>query len=80
MLDGAPALSVCVQDNGPGLSPEERVHFFDAFFTTKQKGTDLGMSIVRKNMEAHGGRILADNGDSGGAAITLLIPSERRGI
>lgn len=50
-------LEIRVQDNGPGMPPEVRDHIFDAFFTTKPTGTGLGMAIVHRIVEAHGGEI-----------------------
>jgi signal transduction histidine kinase len=57
LLDGQPAVRVALQDNGPGLSAEQRRRIFDPFFTTKTKGTGLGMAIAKRIVEAHGGRI-----------------------
>lgn len=48
-------LSIC--DNGPGLNPEQRQRIFEPFYTTKTRGTGLGMAIARRIMDAHGGRI-----------------------
>lgn len=73
-IQGGPALSVQVCDNGPGLSGEQKTHVFDAFFTTKQKGTGLGMAIAQRILSAHFGTIAAGNGESGGACIELCIP------
>ena len=44
-------------DNGPGIPPQVREHVFDAFFTTRPTGTGLGMAIVQRIIEAHGGAI-----------------------
>jgi two-component system, LuxR family, sensor kinase FixL len=56
-LEGRPALCVSVRDNGPGLGPEQRRRLFEPFYTTKTKGTGLGMPISKRIVEAHGGRI-----------------------
>jgi PAS domain S-box-containing protein len=74
-LDGRPAVRVSVQDNGPGLSPEQRQRIFDPFFTTKTKGTGLGMAIARRIVEAHGGTIAVGPGQ-GGAEIQITLPRE----
>ena len=56
-LAGQPAVRVVVRDNGPGMTPQQRERVFEAFFTTKPKGTGLGMPIAQRIVEAHGGRI-----------------------
>lgn len=73
-IDGRPALAICVEDNGPGLTPDQRVQMFDAFFTTKQKGTGLGMTIAQRIMSAHFGTISVGSAESGGACIELVLP------
>jgi len=76
-IQGNPALSVQVSDNGPGFSAEEKSQVFDAFFTTKQKGTGLGMAIAQRMLSAHFGTIAARNGESGGACFELFIPRQQ---
>lgn len=73
-LEGKPAVRVAVRDNGPGLTAEQRAKIFDSFFTTKTKGTGLGMAIVKRIVEAHGGRIAVADGDGPGAEIVLTLP------
>jgi PAS domain S-box-containing protein len=73
-LDGHPALSIAVHDNGPGLDPEQRQKIFEPFYTTKTKGTGLGMSITKRIVEAHGGRIAVGEGAGPGAEIILTLP------
>jgi hypothetical protein len=66
------ALRVIVRDNGPGIPAEVRDRIFQPFFTTKTKGTGLGMSIAQRIVEAHGGAITLLEQMSGTAlAITL---------
>lgn len=48
---------VSIRDNGVGLPPEAEGRLFDLFFTTKDKGTGIGLSTVKKIVDAHGGRI-----------------------
>ncbi|MBL8794147.1 MAG: PAS domain S-box protein [Planctomycetia bacterium] len=75
MLAGRPALRISLRDNGPGLNSEQRQKIFEPFYTTKTKGTGLGMAIVKRIMEAHGGSLtVGDNGP--GAEIVLVIPKE----
>ena len=52
-----PAVEVRIRDNGPGLSPEARQSVFEPSYTTKTKGTGLGMAIARRIVAAHGGHI-----------------------
>ena len=75
-LGGRPALRVAVRDNGPGLTPEGQRRLFEPFYTTKAKGTGLGMAISRRIVEAHGGQIAV--GDDGpGAEIVVTLPREK---
>lgn len=70
---GRPALRLCVADNGPGLTPEQRRRAFEPFYTTRPSGTGLGLPIVRRIVEAHGGEIgLGDGG--GGAEFIIMLP------
>jgi signal transduction histidine kinase len=73
-LAGRPALEVAVRDNGPGLDPEQEARIFEPFYTTKARGTGLGMAIAKGTVEAHGGRIEAAIGHRPGAEIRLTLP------
>ena len=75
-LEGQRALRVAVRDNGPGLGAEQRQRIFEPFYTTKAKGTGLGMAIAKRIVEAHGGRIAVGPGAGRGAEILLLLPRE----
>ena len=72
------ALSIAVRDNGPGLSPEQRQKVFDAFFTTKSSGTGLGMAIVKRIIEAHGGTISVGTEAFAGAEFIIALPAADR--
>ena len=73
----APTLVVDVCDNGPGVPPDLSDRIYDPFFTTKVKGTGLGLGIVRKIVDAHDGRIdLHSNPDTGTRfRVTLPVSS-----
>jgi two-component system, LuxR family, sensor kinase FixL len=74
---------VRIADQGPGLNSEQKEKIFEPFYTTKTKGTGLGMAICQRILEAHGGRIyVLDSGQSPpsdqattGATIVFEIPS-----
>lgn len=69
-----PAIRVTIRDNGPGLGPEERRRIFEPFYTTKTKGTGLGMAIVQRIIEAHGGRTAVGTTTEPGAEILIVLP------
>jgi PAS domain S-box-containing protein len=71
---GAPSVCIHIRDNGPGLSEEQKRRLFDAFYTTKAKGTGLGMAISRRIVEAHGGRIAVGEDCTRGAEFRLVLP------
>lgn len=72
--DGRPALVVALRDNGPGLSPEQRRRIFESFYTTKTKGTGLGMAIAQRIVEAHNGRIAVNHAYDRGAEFLVTLP------
>lgn len=72
-LDGQAAVVISIRDNGPGIPPDVRDQVFDAFFTTKTKGTGLGMAIARRIVEAHGGRIEVGSPPTG-AEFLITLP------
>lgn len=78
-FEGAAGFELEVADSGPGLSEEQRERLFEPFYTTKQQGTGLGLSVVCHIAEAHGGAVTAENCPEGGAAITLRIPRHAMG-
>jgi PAS domain S-box-containing protein len=68
------ALRIAVHDNGPGLNAEQARKIFEPFYTTKPKGTGLGMALARRIVEAHGGQIAVGQSDRPGAEIVLTLP------
>jgi C4-dicarboxylate-specific signal transduction histidine kinase len=70
--EGKVRIAVC--DSGPGVPPEALRDIFEPFHTTKANGLGLGLSICRTIVEAHEGRIWAENDARGGAAFYATIP------
>jgi PAS domain S-box-containing protein len=67
---------IAVSDSGSGLPVDGSEHLFDAFFTTKPQGTGMGLSISRRIIESHGGRLWASANTVRGATFQFTLPSE----
>jgi signal transduction histidine kinase len=76
---GGPAVLVAVCDSGVGLTPEEMVQVFEAFYSTKPEGMGMGLWICRSRGEAHGGLLAARPNDAGGATFQFVLPSSPEG-
>jgi signal transduction histidine kinase/CheY-like chemotaxis protein len=72
-------LLVSVSDSGPGLPEGESERIFEAFFTTKPQGSGMGLSISRRIIEAHGGRLWASPNPGGGATFRFSLPTAPAG-
>ncbi|HSK10448.1 MAG TPA: ATP-binding protein [Vicinamibacterales bacterium] len=68
------ALRLRVSDNGPGIPEAARDKLFQPFFTTRARGTGLGLALVQKIVVSHNGRVEVETPEGGGAAFTLLLP------
>lgn len=68
-------LRIIVEDDGPGVPDDKRAEVFTPFFTTKQKGTGLGLALVQKTAEDHGGRVTVEASELGGARFVLSLPA-----
>ncbi len=77
-LDGKEALAISICDNGPGLSDEQRENIFQPFYSTKSRGSGLGMAISRRMVEAHGGRITVGDLSGPGTEILIQLPRGER--
>jgi PAS domain S-box-containing protein len=67
-------VEINIKDSGKGMTDEVKKRLFDPFFTTREQGTGLGMSIAHKTMVSHGGTILIDSALNKGTKISLLFP------
>jgi two-component system sensor histidine kinase HydH len=67
-------LRFVVRDDGPGLPAGEAERIFDPFYTTKARGVGLGLTLARRVVELHHGRITAVTRPAGGAELTVTIP------
>ena len=70
--DGQIVLTVC--DNGKGFGKEMLHNAFEPYVTDKPAGTGLGLPVVKKIIEEHGGRISLSNQDAGGACVRIILP------
>jgi signal transduction histidine kinase len=76
-LAGRPALKMVLEDNGPGIPVGEREKAFAPFFTTKTKGTGLGLAVSKRIVEAHGGQISLGAASRAGAQFILTLPRRK---
>ena len=67
---------VRVQDSGIGFSPEACARLFESFYTTKQDGMGIGLSVSRSIIEAHHGKLWATPNDGPGVTFTFSVPCE----
>lgn len=68
-------VQVRVLDDGPGIAPENVERVWEPDFTTKARGTGLGLALVRQTVQAHGGRVWARNRPEGGAEFGVALPA-----
>jgi signal transduction histidine kinase len=66
---------VAVEDSGPGIDPKSIDRIFNAFYTTKEQGTGMGLAICRTIVEAHGGRLWASARHPAGSIFHFALPS-----
>lgn len=73
-------VEVRVTDTGPGIPPEHLERIWEPNFTTKSRGTGLGLALVRQTVQAHGGRVEARSRPEGGAEFRVLLPAARAAL
>jgi signal transduction histidine kinase len=66
---------LAVSDAGSGIAPEHLPKLFEAFFTTKKDGLGLGLAIAQSIVEAHHGKISAENHGGAGATFYVALPA-----
>ena len=70
-------LELVLRDHGPGLPAQFDGRWFEPYMSTKPKGGGLGLAMVQKIAEEHGGQIRAENAEAGGARFVLILPITR---
>lgn len=74
---GARGVRITIADRGPGMDPQVMEQALVPFYTTKERGTGLGLTLCREIVEAHGGALRLENRDGGGLAVHVrLVPRE----
>ncbi|NOY92152.1 MAG: HAMP domain-containing histidine kinase [Deltaproteobacteria bacterium] len=68
-------VEIVVEDEGEGIPEQERGRIFELFFTTKQRGTGLGLPLTEQIVVAHGGTIVCEAAASGGTRFTIHLPA-----
>ena len=76
--DGGPGLEVACDDDGPGVPEPDLPRIFDPSFSTKSRGSGMGLAAARRAVEEHGGRLLAGRSPRGGLRIGFVLPAARR--
>ena len=77
--EGEGHVVIRVRDTGPGIAPDRLAQIFEPFFTTKAQGMGMGLAISRTIIEAHGGRIWAQNNPEGGASFQFTVATAENG-
>jgi len=69
-------IEVTIRDDGPGIAPEKLGRIFEAYYTTKEKGSGLGLATVKHNVELYGGAVRVESELGKGARFILLFPAK----
>ena len=71
---------VSVEDSGPGIDPEHIDSIFEPLATWKPGGTGMGLAVSNVIVEAHRGRMWAENKPEGGARMSFVVPPAKEGV
>jgi signal transduction histidine kinase len=74
--DGRVWVECVISDEGEGFIPGDLPHVFEPFYTRRSGGTGLGLALVQRIVEQHGGSVEAENLDAGGAAVRVRLPMD----
>jgi two-component system sensor histidine kinase PilS (NtrC family) len=72
--EGTGEIAIVVRDTGPGIPEEIRGRIFEPFFSTKHKGSGLGLPTAKRIIDAHGGRLEVASSPTGGTAVHVVLP------
>lgn len=72
-----PACRIAVNDNGPGMPADVKDHIFDPYFTTKARGSGIGLAITKRAIELHSGTIEVTSSPGAGTTFVLAFPAVR---
>ncbi|NIP38851.1 MAG: PAS domain S-box protein [Candidatus Dadabacteria bacterium] len=78
-LRGEPGIYIDIKDNGPGISKNQLGKIFSPFFTTKKKGTGLGLFFTQQIINKHGGHIHVESEPEVGSTFTVFLPATKTG-
>jgi two-component system sensor histidine kinase FlrB len=70
------SVEVAVRDDGPGIPTEKQEKIFEAYYTTREKGTGLGLATVKHNVELYGGSVRVESSLGKGASFVLVFPAK----
>jgi signal transduction histidine kinase len=70
------SIEIAIRDDGPGIPPEKQEKIFEAYYTTKEKGTGLGLATVKHDVELYGGSVRVESALGKGARFVLVFPAK----